>query len=88
MFNFLKVLWGLAFGAFYFYLCSSIFRCVCPGQVSVLLKLLEIISWLSWGWLGFSLQQGHLHTVLISLAVIGLVVALAVAIRKQKTILE
>jgi ABC-2 type transport system permease protein len=58
------------------------------SQVSVLLKLLEIISWLSWGWLGFSLQQGHLHTVLISLAVIGLVVALAVAIRKEKTILE
>lgn len=58
------------------------------SQVSVLLKLLEIISWLSWGWLGFSLQQGRLHTVLISLAVIGLVVALAVAIRKQKTILE
>lgn len=58
------------------------------SQVNVLLKLLEIISWLSWGWLGFSLQQGHLHPILISLAVIGIVVGLAVAVRKQKTILE
>jgi ABC-2 type transport system permease protein len=53
------------------------------SQVDVLLKLLEIISLLSWGWLGFSLQQGHLHTVLISLAVIGIVVGLAYGRSRQ-----
>lgn len=53
------------------------------NQVDILLKLLEIISWFSWGWLGFSLQQGNINTVLMLLAVIGLVVALAYGRSRQ-----
>ncbi|MFN6531059.1 hypothetical protein [Nostoc sp. ChiSLP03a] len=62
---------------------TELFRRRQNTKLDVLLNLLEIISLLSWGWLGFSLQQGHLHTVLTLLAVIGLVVALAYGRSRQ-----
>ncbi len=62
---------------------TELFRRRQNSQVDIFLKLLEIISWLSWGWLGFSLQQGELNTVLMLLLVIGLVVALAYGRSRQ-----
>jgi ABC-2 type transport system permease protein len=62
---------------------TELFRRRQNSQVDVLLKLLEIISWLSWAWLGFSLQQGNISTILMSLAMISLVVALAYGRSRQ-----
>ncbi len=62
---------------------TELFRRRQNGQADTGLTLLEIVSWLAWGWLGFNLQHGRWQLALISFGMIGLVVVIAYGRSRQ-----